>query len=82
MRDFAFGNGSGKTPVNVIQQAPDWVVLQPQQSEPWPADLPFGLMDVLRQWIATKGNIHIRFTQGIIKDGNLVGLHVWFDPYI
>jgi hypothetical protein len=79
MRDIPLGNGSGKHEIDVTFLAPDWAHLQSKRPEPWPEDLPFGLCEVLFKWFQTVDNIRIRTVLPVVKDGNLVGIHVWFD---
>jgi hypothetical protein len=57
MRNPPFGNGSGKHKVSVITLAPDWVLLFPEEREPYPDDLPLGLTDVLVQWFRNQKDI-------------------------
>lgn len=73
------GNGSGQHEVEVVPIAPDWILLWPKGLEPWPADLPVGLNEVLVKWYRSQERIRIRHTQGIVKDGQTVGIHVWFE---
>ena len=80
MRDLPFGNGSGKHDVSVIPLAPDWVLFFPKEPEPYPDDLPIGLTEILVQWFRAHEGVRMRTTLPILKGGNLVGIHVWFDP--
>jgi hypothetical protein len=79
MRPLPFGNGSGKHDIDVFELAPDWVFLYPREREPFPPDLPMGLGRVLLKWFKDQENVRIRTTLPIIKDGNLIAVHVWFD---
>jgi hypothetical protein len=66
----------------VITLAPDWVLLFPKERAPFPADLPLGLNEVLVKWVRSQQSIRIRTTLPIVKDGNLVAIHVWFDKIV
>ncbi len=80
MKRHMFGNGSGGGNIVATQIAPDWVLLAPPEPEPWPDALPLGLNTILQKWCLERPALRIRSTLGIVKDGNLVGIHLWYDP--
>jgi hypothetical protein len=73
------GDGSGKGVIQATEIAPDWVLLSPEGPEPWPENLPIGLSKVLRQWADEQRNVRIRAALPIVKGGDLIAVHVWFD---
>jgi hypothetical protein len=74
------GNGSSKGFTNVALMGPGWVVIAASQSDPPPSDeLPYALSQGLEQWLKSQPGIRIRSTLPIVKDGNTIGIHVWFD---
>jgi hypothetical protein len=81
MADRLFGgNGSSKCFTSVTAMGPGWVVIHASQSNPPPPDmLPYVLSQTLEQWSKSQPNIRIRAALPINKDGNTIGIHVWFD---
>ena len=74
------GNGSSKGFTNAVTMGPGWVLFVASQSDPPPPDeLPYALSQGLEQWVKGQPGIRVRSTLPIIKDGNTIGIHVWYD---
>ena len=74
------GNGSFGGFTNVIERGPGWIVCVPSSSDPPPDDkLPFALSQGLDQWLRAQPAVRVRSTLPIIKGGDTIGIHVWYD---
>ncbi len=74
------GNGSSKGFTNLIPMGTGWVLFVASQSDPPPPnELPYALSQGLEQWLKNQPGIRVRSTLPMIKDGNTIGIHVWFD---
>jgi hypothetical protein len=77
------GNGSSKGSINVTMQGPGWVVVYASQKDPPPPDqLPYALSQGLEKWLKGQPHVRVRTTLPIVKDGNTIGIHVWYDGEI
>jgi hypothetical protein len=60
--------------------APGWALLVPNPSDPPPDEkLPYALSQGLEQWLNSQPSVRVRSTLAIMKDGNTIGIHVWYD---
>ncbi len=74
------GNGSSKGYTNVIELGPGWVLFVASQSDPPPAEeLPYALSQGLEQWLPSQQAVRVRSTLPILKGGDTIGIHVWYD---
>ncbi len=74
------GNGSSKGFTNAMKLGPGWVLFLASQTDPPPPDeLPYALSQGLEQWLKAKPGVRVRTTLPILKDGNTIGIHVWYD---
>jgi hypothetical protein len=78
-----FGKGNGDTPtpgrVDLQQVMPGMSLLVANRADPPPADLlPIAIAEVLQRWLLETG-VRVRETLPVIKDGNMIGLFVWWD---
>jgi hypothetical protein len=74
------GNGSGKGVVLVSTQGPGWAVVYPSPNDPPPPDqLPYHLSLSLEKWLKERPGVRVRTTLPIVKDGDTIGIHVWYD---
>ncbi len=74
------GNGSSKGFTNVVTMGPGWVLVVASQGDPPPPDeLPYALSLSFEKWLKRQPGVRVRTTLPIVKDGNTVGFHVWYD---
>lgn len=76
------GNGDSKGFTSVVPLGPGWVLFLASPSDPPPAnDLPFALSQGLEQWLRSQPDVRVRCTLPITKDGNTIGIHIWYDTH-
>jgi hypothetical protein len=74
------GNGSSKGYTNLVTLGPGWVPFMASESDPPSPDvLPYALSQGLEQWSKGQPGVRVRTTLPIVKDGNTIGIHIWYD---
>jgi hypothetical protein len=78
MKPKPHGNGSGK--INIHQQdLGGWVRVFPDQSALLAEDLHVYLSHALTEWFRQRPQLRMRCVTGLVRDGNTVELHAWYD---
>ena len=74
-------NGSGK--FNVHQQdMGGWVRVFTDPDATVPESFAVYLSDALTEWFRTRPQLRMRTVLGIVKQGNTVELHAWYDLHV
>jgi hypothetical protein len=74
------GNGSSQGTTNVVKLGPGWAVAFANPGHPPPADdLPYALSQGLERWLKELPGIRVRAALPIVRGGNAIGIHVWYD---
>jgi hypothetical protein len=74
------GNGSSQGFTNVIELGLGWVLFVASQSDAPPTEeLPCALSQGLEQWLRSQPAVRVRSTLPILKGGDTIGIHVWYD---
>lgn len=74
------GNGSSKGLTTATNLGPGWVIFAASKTDPPPPEeLPFALSQGLEQWLRSQPAIRIRSTLPIVRNGNTIGIHIWYD---
>jgi hypothetical protein len=71
------GNGEGKFRIAQHDMG-GWVRVHLEQGEP-PDDLPFYLSHALTGWFRHHPHMGMRLVVPVVKDGETVELHAWYD---
>ncbi len=76
----AAGNGgAGKGLVDLVSICEGCSLFTSNPQHPPPeGEMPFAISQALQKWMQSQP-VRIRETLPIIKDGNMIGLFVWFD---
>ncbi len=73
------GNGATKGLVDLIPIGEGCSLFKANPQQPPPQeDMPIAIADVLQKWMLSTP-VKIRETLPVIKDGNMIGLFVWWD---
>ncbi len=63
-----------------IDVRPGWCLFKANEESSPPADkLPYYLHDCFQKWLLRNTELSVRTVLPIVKDGNTVAIHVWFD---
>jgi hypothetical protein len=73
------GNGATKGLVDLIPIGDGCSLFKANPQQPPPQEeMPIAIADVLQKWMFSTP-VKIRETLPVIKDGNMIGLFVWWD---
>ena len=75
------GNGSGKFEV-CTQDMGGWVRVFGNQRHDLPPDLPVFLSHSLTVWLRQHPQLRLLAVVGVVRDGNTVELHAWYDLHV
>jgi hypothetical protein len=76
---FGGNGGSGKGLVDVKPVCDGCVVFAANpQHAPAESEMPFAISQALQQWMLNNP-VRVRETLPVVRDGNTIGLFVWFD---
>jgi hypothetical protein len=75
------GNGGpGRGLIDVVPASRDCVLFTANVQKPPPdREMPLAISEVLQKWMRAEA-VAVRATLPVVRDGNTIGLFVWFDP--
>jgi len=65
--------------VNRLDMAPAWAVFVASGTPPKPETLPLALSKAVSAWQKQTPTLTVRATLPIVRNGNTVAVHVWFE---
>jgi hypothetical protein len=73
------GNGGDKVQIHTSIKAEGYALIFPDKIEPLAAGVPVFLSRTLEAWVRDNPQKKIRCALPIIKDGQTIAIHLWFD---
>ena len=81
MKPPAQGNGSGKIDIHQ-QDMGGWVRVFTEKTQVYHQDLPTFLSLGLTEWFRQRPHLRMCALTGVVKDGDTVELHCWYDCHV
>ena len=65
--------------INRLDMGTGWAVFLASGTPPKPEDLPLYLSEAVAAWLKQTPSLTVRATLPIVRNGNTIAVHVWFD---